>query len=405
VLFSIYLCLSEILAPPTNRRLNKLASRKNRALSMRVTPTYQRLEDLEEILEDNLQASSWANEVNPIYDRVAASEVENFIENSEVTYESLNNICGGDAPKDEGLSATTTASNSDKRINIYGDIDDDVFRKKSVSKLASNASESSRKLEIKDPSEGLKDDMGSDIYEDPSEAMQQAPVTSNNTAAKPPTDDMGDDIYQDPTTAVNTNKPVRDPFSDDVYQDPTAVESNKKPIPDEFSEDSIYQDPSAVESNKKPVDDGFSDDFIYQDPTLIESGKTPAAGQTAKEDSYQDLSSVQTEVKQLASQKVNGTQPRGSYRSETLRSTTSTTSTISSKPSGTLTRQTNPSMGKRPYKPGQSRLRMQTSVSGEDTPPPEKPPRQAPQVANTMKVRVCVHAYVRMCVCVCVSVV
>jgi len=387
--------ISEILAPPTNRRLSKLASRKNRAFSMRVTPTYQRLEDLEGILEDNLRASSWANEVNPIYDRVAASEVENFIENSEVTYESLNDI-GADASKDEGSSTANsgnTPSSKNKRIDIYGDMDDEVFRKQSVIKSASNASESSRNVnfqEIKDPSEGIKDDMGGDIYEDPSEAMQQAPVTSSNsTVAKPPADDMGDDIYQDPTTAINTNKPVRDPFSDDIYQDPTAGELNKKPVHDEFGEDSIYQDPSAVESNKKPIDEGFGDNSIYQDPTLIESDKTPDADQTAEEDPYQDLCSVQTEVKQSASKRVNEIPPKGSYRSETLRSTTSTTSTISSKHSGTLSRQTNPSMGKRPYKPGQSRLRMQNSVSGEDTPPPEKPPRQAPQIANTMKVCMC----------------
>ena len=58
-------------------------------MSMRVDPTYQRLEDLEGILHDNLRASGWADETNPIYDRVAASEVQNFIEDSEVTYESL----------------------------------------------------------------------------------------------------------------------------------------------------------------------------------------------------------------------------------------------------------------------------------------------------------------------------
>ena len=389
--YCIYSHLIEILAPPTNRRLSKLAARKNRALSMRVTPTYKRLEDLEDILEDNLRASSWANEVNPIYDRVAASEVENFIENSEVTYESLNDI-SGDATKDEESSTATsgTASSNNKRIDIYGDMDEDVFRKQSVTKSASNAAESSRKVsfqEVKDPSEGLKDDMGGDIYQDPDEAMQQAPVTSSNSpAVKPPVDDMGgDDIYQDPTTAVNTSKPDQDPFSDDIYQDPTAIESNKKSIPDEFSEDSIYQDPSAVELNKKPVDNGFGDDSIYQDPTLIESDKTPAADKTAEEDPYQDLSSIQTEVKQSTSKKTDETPPKGSYRSDTLRSTTSTTS-ITSKQSGTLSRQTNPSMGKRPYKPGQSRLRMQTSVSGEDTPPPEKPARQAPKVANTMKV-------------------
>ena len=84
LLFKIsFHCFADLLAPTLQGRKSKLESRKLRAMSMRVDPTYQRLEDLGGILHDNL---SWANETSPIYDKVAASGVQNFI---EVTYESL----------------------------------------------------------------------------------------------------------------------------------------------------------------------------------------------------------------------------------------------------------------------------------------------------------------------------
>ena len=59
-----------------------MGSSKLRAMSMRVDPTYQRLYDLDCILHDNLGLSSCTNEKYPIYDRVAALEVQNFIEDS-----------------------------------------------------------------------------------------------------------------------------------------------------------------------------------------------------------------------------------------------------------------------------------------------------------------------------------
>ena len=76
--YKISCCFAELLTPTLQGRKSKLVSRKLRAMSMKVNPTYQRLEDLEGILHDNLCASSWADETNPIYNKVAASEVQNY---------------------------------------------------------------------------------------------------------------------------------------------------------------------------------------------------------------------------------------------------------------------------------------------------------------------------------------
>lgn len=328
---------------------------------MRVDPTYQRLEDLEGILHDNLRASSWADQTNPIYDRVAASEVQNFIEDSEVTYESLSTL-----QTEVKTEATSTAlgdknvetKEPDKKIDIYGEMDEDVFKKDMGTPKTKNQSSKTvgfGETEVyQDPStqfEGLKDDMGGDIYQDPSETMpdKKKDFTSDPSSNKGMIDDMGDDIYQDPTASVETKKPD-DPFGDDVYQDPTIIQSTKKP------------------------DDGFGDNSIYQDPTLVEKTNT------SEDDPYEDLSSIQTAITENKSKKM---ELKGDYPSETLRSTSSISSVVSKQ--GTLTRQMSPSLGKRPYKPGQSRLRMQGSTS-DDTPLPPETRRQAPRLHNTMKV-------------------
>ena len=325
---------------------------------MRVDPTYQRLEDLEGILHDNLRASSWADQTNPIYDRVAASEVQNFIEDSEVTYESLSTL-----ETEAKTEATSTAmgdknvETKDKKVDIYGDMDEDVFKKKDTGppKNQSSKTVGFGETEIyQDPStqfEGPKDDMGGDIYQDPSEAIpdKKKDFTSSPSSNTGTMDDMGEDIYQDPSTSVETKKPD-DPFGNNVYQDPTDVQSTKKP------------------------DDEFGDNSIYQDPTLIEKPNTP------EDDPYEDLSTIQTAVKESKSKKM---EPKGDYPSETLRSSSSISSVVSKQ--GTLTRQMSPSLGKRPYKPGQSRLRMQGSTSDE-TPLPPETRRQAPRLHNQMKV-------------------
>ena len=323
---------------------------------MRVDPTYQKLEDLEGILHDNLRASSWADQTNPIYDRVAASEVQNFIEDSEVTYESLSTLA-----TDVKTEATPTAlgdkkvEEPNKKVDIYGDMDEDVFKKDTGASKTKNQSSKTvgfGETEIyQDPStqfEGPKDDMGGNIYQDPNEAMpdKKKDFTSGPSSNAGMMDDMGEDIYQDPTTSVETRKPD-DPFGDDVYQDPTIIQSTKKP------------------------DDGFGDSSIYEDPTLVEK---------TEDDPYEDLSTIQTAVKENKSKKMES---KGDYPSETLRSSSSISSVVSRQ--GTLTRQMSPSLGKRPYKPGQSRLRMQGSTSDE-TPLPPETRRQAPRLHNTMKV-------------------
>ena len=320
---------------------------------MRVDPTYQKLEDLEGILHDNLRASSWADQTNPIYDRVAASEVQNFIEDSEVTYESLSTI-ESEAKTEAASTALGDKKESNKKVDIYGDMDEDVFKKNTgtpKTKVQSSKTVAFGETEIyQDPSTQFEGDMGGDVYQDPSEAMPDkkkdfASGPSSNTGM----DDMGEDIYQDPTTSVETKKPS-DPFGDDVYQDPTIIQSTKKP------------------------DDGFGDNSIYQDPTLVEKTNT------SEDDPYEDLSSIQTAVKESRSKK---TEPKSDYHSETLRSSSSISSVVNKQ--GTLTRQMSPSLGKRPYKPGQSRLRMQGSTSDE-APPPSETRRQAPRLHNTMKV-------------------
>ena len=323
---------------------------------MRVDPTYQRLEDLEGILHDNLRASSWADETNPIYDRVAASEVQNFIEDSEVTYESLSAI-DSEAKTEEASTAVGDkgVKESKQKVNIYGDMDEDVFKKDKGTPKTKNQSSDFGETEIyQDPStqfEGPKDDMGGDVYQDPSEAMpdKKKDFTTGPSSNTGIMDDMGENIYQDPTTSVETKKPG-DPFEDDIYQDPTTVQSTKKP------------------------DDGFGKNSMYQDPTLVEKTNT------SEDDPYEDLSSIQTAVKESMNKK---TEPKSDYHSDTLRSSSSFSSVVSKQ--GTLTRQMSPSLGKRPYKPGQSRLRMQGSTSDE-APPPSETRRQAPRLHNTMKV-------------------
>ena len=100
---------------------------------MRVDPTYQRLEDLEGILHDNLRTSSWADETNPIYvyHRVAASEVQNFIEDSKVTYKSLST--DESEAKTEAAPTALGDSNAKPRsyvnFNILSDVDEEVFKK------------------------------------------------------------------------------------------------------------------------------------------------------------------------------------------------------------------------------------------------------------------------------------
>ena len=316
---------------------------------MRVDPTYRKLEDLEGILHDNLRASSWADETNPIYDRVAASEVQNFIEDSEVTYESLSTV-QSEAKTEAASTALDDNKEANKKIDIYDDMEEDVFKKNSGTPKTkdrdSKAGGFGETETYQDPSaqfEGHKDDMGGDVYQDPCEAM--AKDLSNAPSSNVGIDDMGEDIYQDPTTNVETKK-SSDPFGEDIYQDPATVESTKKP------------------------DNGFGDNSIYQDPTLVE--KTAIS----EDDPYEDLSTIQTAVKESISKK-------GDYPSDTLRSSSSISSVVSKQ--GTLTRQMSPSLGKRPYKPGQSRLRLQGSTSDES--PSSETRRQAPRLHNTMKVQ------------------
>ena len=129
LLFKIsFHCFTNLLAPTLQGRKSKLESRKLRAMSMRVDPTYQRLEDLGGILHDNLRASSWANETNPIYDRVAASEVQNFI---EITYESL---CTDESEAKTEAAPTALGEINSKpqsyvNFNILSDVDKEVFKK------------------------------------------------------------------------------------------------------------------------------------------------------------------------------------------------------------------------------------------------------------------------------------
>ena len=368
---------------------------------MRVDPTYQRLEDLEGILHDNLRASSWADETNPIYDRVAASEVQNFIEDSEVTYESLST--DESEAKTEGASTALGDSNAKPRsyvnFNILSDVDEEVFKKdnqtpKTKNRLSKTVGFGATTIyQDRAPQfEGPKDDMGDDIYQNPSESInERKKAIGPSSNAK--MDDMGDGVYQDPSMAIATTKPD-DPFNNDVYQDPTAAMATKKPddqfgddvyqdptaamatvkSDDPFGED-VYQDPATVESTKKP-DDGFGKDSIYKDPTLTKKTDIP------EEDPYEDLSSIQTAVKE---NKNNKAEQKETYHTETLRSSSSISSVVSKQ--GTLTRQFSPSMGKRPYKPGHSRVRAQGSTSDEvqvssDT----LSRRQAPRLHNTMKV-------------------
>ena len=347
---------------------------------MRVDPTYQRLEDLEGILHDNLRASSWADETNPIYDKVAASEVQNFIEDSEVTYESLSTD-ESEAKTEAAPTADSNAKRSYVNFTIYSDMDEDVFKKGNQTPKTKNRSSKTvgfgETTVYQDPVsqfEGPKDDMGDDIYQDPSKSMLETKKASGPSSGNAKMDDMGDDVYQDPATAMVTTKPD-DQFGDDVYQDPTTAIATAKPD-DPFGED-IYQDPATVESTKKP-DDGFGEDSIYTDPSLTE--KTDIS----EEDPYEDLSSVQTAV---AENKIKRTESKETCHSDTtlLRTSSSISSVVSKQ--GTLTRQFSPSMGKRPYKPGHSRVRAQGSISDEVPSSSDTlSRRQAPRLHNTMKV-------------------
>ena len=72
-------------------REGRTNDRKLQAMNMRVELTCQRPEDLEGIVHGNLHASSWADETNPlaIWQSIAVLEVQHFIQDSKVTYESL----------------------------------------------------------------------------------------------------------------------------------------------------------------------------------------------------------------------------------------------------------------------------------------------------------------------------
>ena len=125
---------------------------------------------------------------------------------------------------------------------------------------------------------------------------------------------------------------------------------------DPFGED-VYQDPATVKSTKKP-DDEFGKDSIYKDPTLTEKTDIP------EEDPYEDLSSIQTAVKENKNNKNRAkTEQKETYHTDTLCSSSSISSVVSKQ--GTLTRWFSPSIGKRPYKPEHSRVRVQESTSDE----------------------------------------
>ena len=204
--------------------------------------------------------------------------------------------------------------------------------------------------------------------------MLETKKASGPSSGNAKMDDMGDDVYQDPATAMVTTKPD-DQFGDDVYQDPTTAIATAKPD-DPFGED-VYQDPVTVELTKKP-DDGFGEDSVYKDPSLTEKTNI------SEEYPYEDLSSIQTAV---AENKIKRTESKETCHSDTtlLRTSSSISSVVSKQ--GTLTRQFSPSMGKRPYKPGHSRVRAQGSTS-EEIPSSSDTlsRRQAPRLHNTMKV-------------------
>ena len=68
--------------------------------------------------------------------------------------------------------------------------------------------------------------MGDDIYQDPSESINEKKkaIGPINNAKM---DDMGDDVYQEPSTAIVTTKPDN-PFNDDVFQE---IKQSKRDLP------------------------------------------------------------------------------------------------------------------------------------------------------------------------------
>lgn len=206
---------------------------------------YGSLDELNELLELDLSKQRWSQDINPIYDVVAASEAESLLNSSDVTYEDPGKVLSRDqSPFTSHTTASPqTSSNHPPQLkkvvmnaeeikqaqaavdSIYGTAMD-LF---SSDRSASSASNRSRESENGDLDTGLYGLVG-----------EQEGVG-----------DSGGDIYQVPTTELG------DDVDEDIYRFPDRGDSRKR----------LISDGSGRESSPSPTGRGSALSHGHDHPT------------------------------------------------------------------------------------------------------------------------------------------
>lgn len=225
VCFHAFSCCSTP-GPVATEEVKRRATRKAREVAKYISlppqsaSDYGSLDELNELLELDLSKQRWSQDINPIYDVIAASEAESLLNSSDVTYEDPGKVLSREkSPFTAHASASLqTSSNHQPQLKkVIMDAEEVKQGQAAVDSIystamdlfpsdrsASSASNQSRESENGDLDTGLYGLVG------------EREGTGNS----------GEDIYQVPTTELG------DDVEEDIYRFPHRGESLKRPISD-----------------------------------------------------------------------------------------------------------------------------------------------------------------------------
>ena len=209
---------TEVVKRRATRKAREVA--KCISLPPQSQPDHGSLDELNELLELDLSKQRWSQDINPIYDVIAASEAECLLNSSDVTYEDPGKVLSQEKSSSTPHSSATpqTSGNHTPQLkkvvmdveevkqaqaavdSIYGTAMD-LF---SSDRSTSSASNQSRESDNGDLDTGMYGLVGE------REGVQ----------------DSGEDIYQVPTTELG------DDVEEDIYRFPDPGDSRKRFVSD-----------------------------------------------------------------------------------------------------------------------------------------------------------------------------
>ena len=212
---------------------------KRVSLPVQSASDYGSLDELNELMELDLSRQRWSQEINPIYDVVAATEAESLLISSDVTYEDPGKILSHDhsaSPFTSSTSAsppTTSINHQPQLTKVAIDAEEvkqaqaavDSIYSRAIDLFLSDRSGSSASNQSKETENG---DCDTGLYGLVGE--QEGARDSSGDIYQVPTNDLGDDVEED------------------IYRFPDRGDSLKK-----LASDSSSREPSPSPSNRSSV--------------------------------------------------------------------------------------------------------------------------------------------------------